>query len=608
MATAEEYARWIVGNADKRGTPEFDTVAKAYQMARGDPNAKYKAMQTNPEVDPTEDMNILQTGAAGLGKMMVDTGRGVKQLTGIGEQKKLQQTIDSEKDASAPLMDTWGGNIGNIAGQVGLAVLPGGALARAGNLAKAPGLVAAGNAMMAPPMTLGGLGLGAGMGAGQGAIQPVATGDERGRNMMIGAVGGAAVPAIGMAGGAIKGAVEPLYAGGRDAIIGRALRSAAGTGADDAVRNMQGARQLIPGSQPTAAEVANSGGIAAMQRTASAVDPESYATRGVANNAARVQALQEMAGTGGDRAMMGGVREMMTEIPYAEARQAQIPKAVADSIRPQIDNLMERPAMRKAVARAKEIFGEESIVLGKEGSVKGLQYMKQALDDIVEKASSPASSIGKNELRALQQTRSDLIKVMEEAAPKLRGADTAYRQWSKPINQMDVAQEIADKSINPLTGILQPQAFARNFSDDAAVRATGFKGATLANTMEPQQLGMLGNMREDLARSVAAQNLGRGAGSDTVQKLSMTNLMQQSGLPVGLLNAPGLGRAGNWAYSQTDDLMKQRLAQALLDPQQTAQLMEAARRNPALARAIEEVRRIAAPGILGGALSLNAQQ
>ena len=34
MATADEYAAWIVKNADKKGTPEFDTVATAYQDAR----------------------------------------------------------------------------------------------------------------------------------------------------------------------------------------------------------------------------------------------------------------------------------------------------------------------------------------------------------------------------------------------------------------------------------------------------------------------------------------------------------------------------------------------------------------------------------------------
>lgn len=36
MATAEEYARWIVANQGKRGTPEFETVAAAYRAVRGD--------------------------------------------------------------------------------------------------------------------------------------------------------------------------------------------------------------------------------------------------------------------------------------------------------------------------------------------------------------------------------------------------------------------------------------------------------------------------------------------------------------------------------------------------------------------------------------------
>jgi hypothetical protein len=33
MATADDYAGWIVKNADKKGTPEFDTVAAAYKEA-----------------------------------------------------------------------------------------------------------------------------------------------------------------------------------------------------------------------------------------------------------------------------------------------------------------------------------------------------------------------------------------------------------------------------------------------------------------------------------------------------------------------------------------------------------------------------------------------
>ena len=52
MATAEEYAQWIVDNQDQQGTPEFDTVARAYEMAKQQsqtektPNPVATAVQT----------------------------------------------------------------------------------------------------------------------------------------------------------------------------------------------------------------------------------------------------------------------------------------------------------------------------------------------------------------------------------------------------------------------------------------------------------------------------------------------------------------------------------------------------------------------------------
>ena len=47
MASAEAYAKWIVDNQDKKGTPAFDTVANAYKAARG-------ATSESPVEQPTE--------------------------------------------------------------------------------------------------------------------------------------------------------------------------------------------------------------------------------------------------------------------------------------------------------------------------------------------------------------------------------------------------------------------------------------------------------------------------------------------------------------------------------------------------------------------------
>jgi hypothetical protein len=53
MASSEEYAAWIVKNADKKGTPEFDTVAKAYATSRAEApapvNKDYQAGRAAPD-------------------------------------------------------------------------------------------------------------------------------------------------------------------------------------------------------------------------------------------------------------------------------------------------------------------------------------------------------------------------------------------------------------------------------------------------------------------------------------------------------------------------------------------------------------------------------
>lgn len=66
MATADEYAAWIVKNADKQGTPDFETVATAYRTLKG---------QTGAAAIPTEPgANLTPTQQAPLSFM--DTVRG----------------------------------------------------------------------------------------------------------------------------------------------------------------------------------------------------------------------------------------------------------------------------------------------------------------------------------------------------------------------------------------------------------------------------------------------------------------------------------------------------------------------------------------------------
>jgi hypothetical protein len=81
------------------------------------------------------------------------------------------------------------------------------------------------------------------------------------------------VPAVGRA---VRAAVEPLTEKGRATIAGRTLVNAAGDEAPTVAQRLAQAGELVPGSMPTAAQVAENGGIAALERSVSAAQPAEF--------------------------------------------------------------------------------------------------------------------------------------------------------------------------------------------------------------------------------------------------------------------------------------------------------------------------------------------
>lgn len=163
-----------------------------------------------PKLDPTG--GFMENVAAGAGKAVADTGTGLKQLGAeavnavapslVSDETTagIQADVDATKKRDAPLMDTGGGITGNVAGNLAMLAIPGGALGLTGkalNVARA----------MLAPRTLKGA---AALGTVAGATQPVASDDSRVENMAVGGVGGVAGNAIPkVAGALLKGNTRP---------------------------------------------------------------------------------------------------------------------------------------------------------------------------------------------------------------------------------------------------------------------------------------------------------------------------------------------------------------------------------------------------------------
>jgi hypothetical protein len=212
-----------------------------------------------------------------------------------------------------------------------------------------------------------------------------------------------------------------------------------------------------------------------------------------------------------------------------------------------------------------------------------LQDLKMAMDAMLK---DPTTGIAGKEAENIKATRGMLMNWMETAIPDLKTARSTYAEMSKPIGQMDVGQELLTRlepALNDFGGLARETgnkyATALRNADQTAVKATGFKGNGMRDLMTPDQMGALESVASDLARKANAQDLGRGVGSDTFQKLALSNIAERSGAPgvVGTaLDLPGVSKVAKFLYREPEEKIQSLIAQSLLEPKTAAQLMEEA--------------------------------
>lgn len=203
MANAEDYAKWIVANKDKQGTPEFDTVSRAYQAARSSQSAPIDEYKQAADSRSTPGKI-----KAGIASAPINLYLGAKQMLG-GELSPVEMDVLKQNRAAsdaAPVSSF----VGNVATAVPASMIPGA------------------NTVVGATL----------LGGGLGAMQPVVDGESRSQNAAIGAAGGA----LGQ------------YVGGK---IGRAL---GGKGATSSASSSAGAKGGNAAAEATASGSLNVSG------------------------------------------------------------------------------------------------------------------------------------------------------------------------------------------------------------------------------------------------------------------------------------------------------------------------------------------------------------
>lgn len=549
MATADQYAQWIVDNAAKKGTPEFDTVAKAYQEAVAEEKSLPAVEVYADEGMPAERTvggflsNVGTSGAQMLGGLVqavrhpsdtfnatIDTLAGAvqnilpKEVVDFVHRNEPEALAQADKKA-IEVANAVGGEYktkyGSLealantlytdpvgaAADLSLLLTGGSGALRAGaNVAEKAGVSAA--TLNAPRAVAGALQKG---GAVIDPTRPV--------------VYGASLPIVYGAKGV--GAVRNMLAPKEAALIA----AAEGQGQDivNALRNYD---DMVAGVRPTAGTVVAgqmpATKYAALQRDLSEQLPTPYYERNQANVAARGEALGTIAQDEAALKAAENARQAATK-PLYGAADKQIIKA-DDTL----NTLLERPSMEKALARAKTLAEErnETFQMGKNapeqkvGSAivdvdgnpldvktipaeyakfngKSLHYLKLALDDLIKDPKS--FGLGSNEIGAIKNTRAEFLNWFENKSDSYKAAREAYANMSKPVNIMQVGQFLEGKlkpavetTVGERAGVFSA---AVKEAPTTLKRSTGqTRLESLDQILEPEQVKIVENIRKDLAR------------------------------------------------------------------------------------------------------------
>ena len=463
-----------------------------------------------------------------------------------------------------------------------------------GNIAS-PANLAMGAAIPRAATAAGRIGLGVLGGAGGAALNPVTEGgdfaEQKLGQIKTGAAFGGALPvATGLASRTAKviraGLVDPFTDAGRTKIVGNTLNRAAANKAE-AAGNMSMVDGATPGFLPTAGQASNDAGIASLERAARAIDPAGFGDVDSTQRAALVSALRNIAGTPETRSAAVKARSEAVKPLYNEAKKASIP------VDDELGALMKRPSMKAATADAALLAEERgSQMMHPEGppSLTGesLHDIKLSLDTLFK---DPTKGIVGAKRDAANETRTQFLEALEKRIPEYGRARNTYTTMSTPINQQEIGQELynrfvpalADGAGAPFSSRAASYAQALRNGDQLAENVTGMSNANLKNIMGPERMAALTGVRDDAQLIATAQNAGRGVGSDTVQKMAMSNIIDQAGLPswIGALkplgSVAGMARTvGDIVYSKNDESMRHLLADVLKDPKRAAEAMNKA--------------------------------
>lgn len=375
---------------------------------------------------------------------------------------------------------------------------------------------------------LGRAGQGAAIGAGFGAASPVTDESDywmkKAGQVGTGAIiGGVIPPAIDVT---RKGAeltrniLDPLLPGGAERGAARILAEAAGPKRAAIEAELAKNQVLVPGANPTAPEAAARAGspeFAALQRIASDHRPSAYSDIAQAQVAARQAAVRQVGQTPADLKDAIKARKTASDPLYGAAREAGDVVDTTPIIAKITDTLKRNPGNRELVT---ELMNLRKGLTDKGAPRANAEQVSSALDGL-------KAAIAKEDNKFIGGVLSNFKDDIANSIPGYQAAQRTFSDLSKPVNEMQVGQQLERALGKPVGEGERAGVFAQAMREGPQTikKATGQpRFQELDEVLKPENLANVKSVLADLARKAEFERLaplGRAKAAEAAQPFGL---------------------------------------------------------------------------------------
>lgn len=397
----------------------------------------------------------------------------------------------------------------------------------------------------------------------------------------------------------IGGAFQPFTDSGQNQIVANTLATYAND-PTKAAKALENAPEYIKGAPQTAGTASGDYGLVKLEKTMTQNEP--FTDTLVSQNKARLDALNQVAGTPKDIEAAQAARQAATKPLYDLASTQPIN---ADAVKPvlaQIDTAVAqvgpdsdagktllgmRAKITGALPQTKStptglLDGSGNPIMTTQTTPKPLSNMSQIYRetrDVLQKKADDPGAYSATVRGVIQPINDSLGDALEQAHPLFGQAQAQFRQMSTPINQMETMQGIVKSVQNAGQQDAEGNFFLSpaklgNLIKNGEVN-TSYKGwQPLQDALSPNQYNTLVNVEKDVARSNLPNSPGvKAVGSNTFNNLASANALNRATGGAINANIPGTGGAQGWLYRNANDAIRTKLVQALQDPKLAAKLL-----------------------------------